>query len=137
MKDPSFNFSDLDQANERNLLLRSQKDHEDRQKKDMSERMQHLTTENTSLEKEVSSLSEFKEFNLKLKEERNKLKEEFDDVHDSNKDLYDENCELLKQMMQCQLTLGQRESYIVSLNSIIVQLKDKNEFDLDLKRLAI
>jgi len=54
-----------------------------------------------------------------LKSEREKLKQSLHETTKQSKDLFEENIELLKMLKEFQLTLGEKETYLVSLNSVI------------------
>lgn len=54
-----------------------------------------------------------------LKDEREKLKDSLHTTSNDSKHLFEENIELLKRLKELQANLGERETYIVSLNSII------------------
>jgi hypothetical protein len=56
-------------------------------------------------------------------------------VKGNEKELYDENIELLRQMKEHQIMLCEKETYFLSLNVIIDNLKDKRDFDLNLNEL--
>ena len=70
-----------------------------------------------------------------LREEREKLKDSLHTTSNQSKHLFEENIELLKRLKELQTSLGERETYIVSLNSIIDLLREKRDFDLLLASL--
>ena len=61
------------------------------------------------------------------------MKGDLDSTNDQQKDLYTENLNIIDELKDLQLTLVEKEAYIVELDGVIDQLQDKYDYDLSLK----